>query len=76
MWMVVGGPLIVVVASFVTLYLAIRTPDPVYGEEASPSQSAADQGDKSSHLTPAMSARNHAATGGAVPKGPAPGTHP
>ena len=30
MWMVVGGPLIVVVASFVTLWMAIRTPDPVY----------------------------------------------
>ena len=30
MWLVVAGPLIVVVASFVTLWLAIRTPDPVY----------------------------------------------
>jgi hypothetical protein len=32
MWMVVGGPLIVVVASFFTLYLAIHTPDPVYSD--------------------------------------------
>ena len=29
MWLVVGGPAVVVVASFVTLYLAITRPDPV-----------------------------------------------
>ena len=64
MWMVVGGPLIVVVASFITLYLAISTPDPVYTDatRARP----ADEVD----LTPAMQARNHAATG-VVPQAPA-----
>ena len=31
-WMVIGGPLVVVVASFVTLWLAVSTPDPVYTE--------------------------------------------
>ena len=33
-WMVIGGPAIVVVASFVTLTLAIRHPDPVYDTRA------------------------------------------
>ncbi len=28
-WMVLGGPAVVVVASFVTLYLAVTRPDPV-----------------------------------------------
>ena len=28
-WMIISGPAIVIVAGFVTLYLAIRTPDPV-----------------------------------------------
>jgi hypothetical protein len=60
MWMVIGGPLIVVVASFVTLYLAVRTPDPVY---ADPSGGTAD-------ATPATQARNHAITGGIARKTP------
>jgi len=52
-WMVIGGPAIVVVASFVTLALAIRHPDPVLDTRAS---GAAEQ--------PAVQARNHAATPG------------
>ena len=82
MWMVVGGPLIVVIAAFVTLWLAIRTPDPVYTDandlrvRGSVTVQPADQhGD----LTPAMQARNHAATGGpqrAAMPAPAPGKHP
>ncbi|MFT4193411.1 nitrogen fixation protein FixH [Ottowia sp.] len=67
MWLVVGGPLIVVVASFVTLYLAIRTPDPVYADAAR----ARPAGE--ADLTPAMQARNHAATGGVAPKAAASG---
>jgi hypothetical protein len=64
-WMILAGPLVVVVAGFVTLYLAMRTPDPVVTEdyyrkgielnktlEADPSA-----------LAPAVQARNHAATG-------------
>jgi hypothetical protein len=54
-WMVIGGPAAVVVASFVTLALAIRHPDPVL-TEAAPAPRA-----QSSQL-PAMQARNHAAT--------------
>jgi uncharacterized protein len=52
-WMVIGGPAIVVVASFVTLSLAIRHPDPVYETRAT---SASEQ--------PAVQGRNHAATPG------------
>ena len=64
LWMVIGGPLIVVVASFVTLYLAIRTPDPVYTDR--PGSRPADEAGQS-QLAPAMQARNHAATGGVSP---------
>ncbi|MCU7370125.1 hypothetical protein PEC18_04400 [Paucibacter sp. O1-1] len=63
MWLVVGGPSIVVVASFVTLGLAITHPDPVI--EVVPVQaSAGSDVAPSSAQTPAMKARNHAATGG------------
>jgi len=53
-WMVIGGPALVVVASFFTLSLAIRHPDPVLGTAAD-----ADKAEQ-----PAMTARNHAATPG------------
>lgn len=65
-WMVIAGPLIVVIASFVTLYLAIRTPDPVYSDAPRSAGAAAHRpADEpgSSALAPAMQARNHAATG-------------
>jgi len=52
MWLVVGGPSVVVVASFVTLALAILNPDPVYKQAAT--GSAAE--------LPAVQGRNHAAT--------------
>ncbi len=55
-WLVIGGPLIVVVASFITLALAIQNPDPVLDTASSARPGAA-------HL-PAMQGRNHAATGG------------
>jgi hypothetical protein len=64
-WMIIAGPAIVIVAGFVTLYLAVRTPDPVVSEdyyrkgieinktlEVAPGS-----------LAPAQQARNHAATG-------------
>lgn len=64
MWLVVGGPSAVVVASFATLALAIIHPDPVVSRapESSAHQAADDVGDAS--LEPAQKARNHAATGG------------
>ncbi|HCY15132.1 MAG: nitrogen fixation protein FixH [Curvibacter sp. GWA2_64_110] len=73
-WMVLAGPAVVVVAGFVTLYLAVHTPDPVVSEdyyrqgieinktlEAAPSS-----------LAPAIQARNHAATGVAPAAKPSP----
>lgn len=50
-WLVIGGPLAVVVASFATLALAILNPDPVISSPAA---------DRS--VQPAVQARNHAAT--------------
>lgn len=68
MWLVVGGPGAVVLASFLTLGLALTHPDPVI---ESPQLAAADtvgrgggEQAEGNALTPAMKARNHAATGG------------
>lgn len=67
MWLVVGGPSIVVVASFVTLGLALKFPDAViedHGQGADAVQTTAETKAPGAALTPAMKARNHAATGG------------
>ena len=70
-WMVFAGPAVVIVASFITLYLAIKIPDPVvtsYGQET---LSSAARGEASSaNMAPAMQARNHAATGTPAPAKP------
>ncbi|MBL8289879.1 MAG: nitrogen fixation protein FixH [Rubrivivax sp.] len=50
-WLVIGGPVVVVVASFVTLALALRHPDPVLATDAQVDEAT----------TPAITARNHAA---------------
>jgi hypothetical protein len=71
-WLVVGGPAVVVVASFFTLYLAISHPDPVL--PTLPVVSAeGDHGDQvakpdavKAALLPALVGRNHAATAGSV----------
>lgn len=54
MWLVIGGPLLVVVAGIVTVVIAARGADPAVPVTATqaPQQGAA----------PAMQARNHAAT--------------
>lgn len=65
-WLVLAGPAVVVVASFITLYLAIRTPDPVITDQMRMSSQAG----KPESMAPAMQARNHAATG--VPSLPKP----
>jgi hypothetical protein len=63
-WLIISGPLVVVVASFITLYLAIRTPDPAVedyyrkGIEINKTLDA-----EKDALAPALQARNHAATG-------------
>ncbi len=64
-WLVIAGPALVVVASFITLYLAITRPDPVVtsdeyrkGISANPDPQA-----NAASLAPEVQARNHAATG-------------
>lgn len=52
LWLVVGGPAVVVVAGFATLAIALAHPDPL-----------TPTGDR----TPAVQARNHAATAAARP---------
>ncbi len=65
MWLVVSGPLIVVVASFLTFYLAASGTDPIVDENyyqagLELNKKLATQPES---LAPAMKARNHAATG-------------
>ena len=64
MWMVVGGPAIVVVAGFVTLWLAISNPDPLvakdYYRRGIEINKTLENPDSS--LVPALKGRNHAAT--------------
>ena len=70
-WMILGGPLAVILASMVTIYLAVTRPDPVLDrrsgvvmldpaliEKLSPEQRAA----LNLSVTPAHKARNHAAS--------------
>jgi uncharacterized protein len=64
LWMVIAGPVLVVIASFVTLFLAIRTPETIVVDGAQP-QSGSEQSvreKQSANLLPAMTARNHAAS--------------
>lgn len=67
--MVIGGPLLVVIASLVTVSIAVRHPDPVLPREAAPAV-VTQPGDASPEerlraekaLLPASQARNHAAS--------------
>lgn len=64
-WLIVAGPLVVVVASFITLYLAISKPDPVidadyYTKGININKTLEGKADG---MAPALIARNHAATG-------------
>ena len=55
-WLVIGLPLLAVVASFITLAIAVGNPDPLLqAGELAPEQ------------RPAVEGRNHAATGGKPP---------
>jgi uncharacterized protein len=71
-WMVLAGPAIVVVASFITLYLALSIPDPVVTSHQSVQTQAVKSAPLASttNMAPAMQARNHAATGVSVPAEP------
>ena len=63
-WLIISGPLLVVIASFVTLYLALTLPDPViddyYRKGIEINKTLDAQRDA---MSPAMQARNHAVTG-------------
>ncbi|MFM2059465.1 MAG: hypothetical protein RLY71_3850 [Pseudomonadota bacterium] len=70
-WLVISGPVLVVIASFFTLGLAIKYPDPVLSTTA---EAVRDAGQRSGTAgsgavvvpaeVPAMQGRNHATTGG------------
>ena len=61
-WLVILGPVVVMVASFITYYLAAKAQDPVLNTQA---QVAAEEAGSTRSIgdAPAMQARNHAATG-------------
>lgn len=64
-WFIIAGPLLVVIAGFITLYLAVTRPDPVtdddyYRKGIEINKTLNEQRDG---LAPAGQARNHAATG-------------
>lgn len=63
-WMVFGGPAVVVVAGFTTLYIAITNPDPVIKD----TPRTAMQSRQGIGHAPALQGRNHAATG-TLPEG-------
>ena len=59
-WMVIGGPLAVVIASVTTAVIAARGADPVLGTEERGGIS--ERASTPESMTPALQARNHAAT--------------
>ena len=75
-WFIVAGPAIVVLASFVTLYLAVTRPDPVISEDYYRQGIDINKtlAPGAASLAPAVQARNHAATG--VPPQDAGGAKP
>jgi hypothetical protein len=69
MWLVVGGPLVVVVASLVTAWIAVHNADPVLdkaeferGRQAAMVLQGQAREDALIKLQPAHQARNHAAS--------------
>ena len=72
-WLIIAGPAAVVVAGFVTLFIAIRTPDPVIADDyyrrgLNINKTLA--AEKDLQLAPAMQARNHVVTPKAEPVKP------
>jgi hypothetical protein len=64
-WLVIAGPVLVVIAGIATAWIAMRTPDPVVAEDyyrrgVEINKTLAAQGGKA--LLPALQGRNHAAT--------------
>jgi uncharacterized protein len=67
-WLVLAGPLVVIIAGLATLWIAARDADPLVDRDYYQKGIAMSKGvdSKSNALEPARQARNHAATGGAV----------
>jgi hypothetical protein len=64
-WLIIAGPVAVIIAGFITLAIAIRVPDPVVAEDyyrrgLNINKTLADE--EARKLAPAMQSRNHAAT--------------
>lgn len=68
-WLVVAGPAVVVVASFITFYLASAGSDSVVDENYYRKGIEINQTlkDVPAGLEPAVKARNHVGTGGQIP---------
>jgi uncharacterized protein len=64
-WFLIAGPLLVVIAGFITLYLAISRPDPLVDEQYYQHGIEINKtlNEKRDAMAPANQARNHAATG-------------
>jgi hypothetical protein len=62
LWLIVGGPAAVVVASLFTAVLAVRGADPVLAHDEYGGAAASGARNTGDALTPALQARNHAAT--------------
>ena len=69
-WLVISGPAIVVVASFITFYLAAVGQDPVIEEDYYRKGIEINKTlrENPASLAPATQARNHAATGVTAPR--------
>jgi hypothetical protein len=65
-WMILAGPLTVIVAGMVTAYIAMSAPDPVLANDAYEFGQGAKAQD-ARQLLPAQKARNHAATPESAP---------
>jgi uncharacterized protein len=65
-WLLISGPLSVVIAGFVTLWLALGTPDPLVAEDyyrrGLDMNKTLDKEKADKALMPALQGRNHAAT--------------
>jgi hypothetical protein len=60
MWMVLGGPFVVVVASLVTLWIVVHNPDPVVAEDYYRQGIEINRTLAGKKLMPALEGRNHA----------------
>lgn len=64
-WLIIAGPLAVIVAGFVTLAIAIKSPDPVLAEDYYKRGLDINKtlaAEKDMQLAPAMQTRNHVVT--------------